>query len=98
MHNGGNGNSFDGDKPVAPAADQKREHDMGEGWFTTNEALAYLNQNGFKWSRKTLLNRSSGAQASIRKTRRGMDLYFNKADLDAFIRAETRVTHAYGVR
>jgi hypothetical protein len=62
------------------------------------EALEYLAANGFDWSRKTLLNKSSGSSPEISKIRRGIKVTFRKSDLDAFIRSQTVKTHAHGVR
>ncbi len=70
---------------------------MSEDWLKLDDALEYLRANGYEWSRKTLQNRSSGQFAAIRKIRRGSSTFFRKADLDAFIRADTRTTLATGL-
>ncbi len=71
---------------------------MSDDWLEIQDALTWLAEHGYRWSKKTLQNRSSGSQAAIRKMRRGAVTFFNRQDLAAFVKADTRMTNPYSAR
>ncbi len=70
---------------------------MGDDWLKFEEALEYLNSQGYAWSRKTLMNKTCGQFAVIKKTTRGKQVFIRKADIDAFVRADSRTTTVTGM-